>query len=333
MKLVLNLFAAALLVANISCSKKAPIKVTEPKIGTVESTVSTVNSGTVEAIQQAILTFSGNGKVEKIYVKLGDVVKQGQLIAQTENRDAQALLEQASRDFETSKKLMSEGLISKAALDESKKAFEMARSTFDHTQMIAPFSGMISELNLQVGENPTTSLTSTNKVAVRIVDLKPRFIKGNIDEMDLAKVKVGAAARIRIQSVQAKAIEAKVSKVIPFISTSKEQERTAQVELQPIDTNLQLPVGASADIEIVVAAKTDALTLPARAIFGVSKQRHLYRVVNDRLVKTEIEVGLGNYESMEIVKGISLSEIVALPTEGVDFSDGLKVQTTKVTWP
>lgn len=199
--------------------------------------------------------------------------------------------------------------------------------------MIAPFSGMISELNLQVGENPTTSLTSTNKVAVRIVDLKPRFIKGNIDEMDLAKVKVGAAARIRIQSVQAKAIEAKVSKVIPFISTSKEQERTAQVELQPIDTNLQLPVGASADIEIVVAAKTDALTLPARAIFGVSKQRHLYRVVNDRLVKTEIEVGLGNYESMEIVKGISLNEIVALPTEGVDFSDGLKVQTTKVTWP
>jgi RND family efflux transporter MFP subunit len=318
----------------LGCSKTIDIKMAEVAMTSVETTVSTVSSGTVEALQVAVLSFAGTGRVEKIQVHLGDIVKKGQRIANLENKDSQALVNQVNNDFETSKKLFSEGLISKAALDEAKKTFEVAKANFDKTEMIAPFDGQISELNLQIGETPTAILTGgTQKAAVRIVDLKPRIIRGQIDEIDLPKVKVGAKARVRIQSVQAQAIESVVTKVIPYISTSKEQERTAQVELHPTKQDNLLPAGASADIEIIVSEKAQALSVPARAIFGVTGKRYVYRVSSGKLEKTDVVPGVGNYETMEILQGLKLGEMVALPSESVEFREGVKVRGTRIAWP
>ncbi len=316
-----------------ACSKTIEVKMAEVATTSVESTVSTVSSGTVEALQVAVLSFSGTGRVEKIYVHLGDFVKRGQKIANLENKDAQALVSQVANDLETSKKLFGEGLISKAALDEAKKAFEVAKANYDRTEMIAPFDGQVSELNLQIGESPAAVLTATQKVAVRIVDLKPRVIRGQIDEIDLPKVKVGAKARVRIQSVQAKAIESVVTKVIPYISTSKEQERTAQVELRPTDQQMLLPAGASADIEIIITEKAKALAVPARAIFGVTGKRYVYRILAGKLEKVDVVPGVGNYETMEVTQGLALGEMVALPSEGLEFREGIKVHGTRIAWP
>lgn len=316
-----------------ACQKPVEIKGAVVQKTLVESTVTTVSSGTVEAHQEAVLSFSGTGRVEKVFVRLGDLVKRGQKIASLENRDVQAILDQVERDYGTSQKLFSEGLISKAALDESKKSYAVAKSNFDRTEMLSPFDGQISELNLQIGETPTAIAAVGQKPAVRIVDLKPRLIRGQIDEIDLPKVKVGAPARIRIQSVQAKAIDAVVAKVIPYISTSKEQERTAQVELRPVDEKLMLPAGASADIEILVASKADAVAVPTRAIFGTSGKRYVYQVKDDKLQKVEVESGLGNYEAMEVLKGLALGDVVALPAESVEFREGLKIKLTRLPWP
>lgn len=321
----------------LACSKTPEIKGALVAKTSVESTVSTVSSGTVEALQVAVLSFGANGRVDKIFVHLGEIVKKGQLIATLDNSDARALVEQVERDYGTAQKLLSEGLISKAALDESKKAYEVARSNFDKTQILAPFAGQISELNLQIGETASTLLASPQKVAVRIVDLKPRLIRGQIDEIDLPKVSVGAKARVRIQSVQADSMEAVVTKVIPYISTSKEQERTVQVELQITKPSEEsrglLPAGASADIEIVVAAKVDALAVPARAILGVTGKRYIFRVVDQRLKKTEVEAGVGNYEAIEVLKGLDLGEVVAFPSENVEFKDDMKVKVNLIPWP
>ena len=324
---VLTLISLIFLTA---CSSSTEVKCADVKISAVESTVSTVSSGTVEALQQAVLSFVGNGRVDKIFVRLCENVVKCQKIASTDNKDALAIMEQTEKDYETSRKLFAEGLISSSALAESKKAFEVARSSFERTVMVAPFTGLVSELNLQIGE---TSLSNNLKVAVRIVDLNPRIIKGNIDEIDLSKVKAGAKARVRVQSIQAKPFPAIVTKVVPYISTSKEQERTAQVELKLVDEKLILPAGASADIEIVTASKVDALAVPARAIFGVSGKRYVYKISNSQLKKVDVEVGFGNYESMEILKGLSLGDTIALPSENVELSDGLKVSLKKIQWP
>src|SRR5688572_12329312 len=62
-----------------------------PQLSQVNSTVTTVTSGTVEAQSDAILSFGTIGRINKIFVKVGEVVKKGTLIAELENSDLKAI--------------------------------------------------------------------------------------------------------------------------------------------------------------------------------------------------------------------------------------------------
>ena len=75
-------------------------------------------------------------------------------------------------------------------------------------------------MNLELGEIPQSSLASTASAApIRLVDLKPRIIKGVVDEVDLSRVKLGQTARIRIPAVRKEPFDGTVTRVVPFIST------------------------------------------------------------------------------------------------------------------
>ena len=93
-----------------------------------------------------------------------------------------------------------------------------------------------------------------------------------------------------------------------------------------------IPVGASAEIEIIIEAKDRTLALPSRAILGAGSARHVFKVVDNRLHKTAIQVGIGNYDRMEVLSGISEGDLIAQPGD-TELTDGMKVQTEQVPWP
>src|SRR5512141_1714718 len=65
------------------------IKVSTVKVSLSESSNSLRYSGTIEASQTIPLSFQSAGTIQKIYVEVGDIVKKGQLLATTDNSDAQ----------------------------------------------------------------------------------------------------------------------------------------------------------------------------------------------------------------------------------------------------
>ena len=340
-------WALAGVLLGSGCGKRIEIKAVKASYGKVETTVSTVTSGTIEAQNEVILSFGLTGKVKSITVRLGETVVAGQRLASLENQDLEILLANSQKELKRNEQLMSEGLISTSALDESKKIFESAKANFEKTLLVAPFAGVVSELNLQVGE---VTGASGGKVPLRLVDTQPRFIRGQVDEIDLAKVKTGAPVRLRIPSVRAEPYAGQVTKVVPYISTSKEQERTATIEIKLIGENSApntkssptlasaqsptlLPVGASVDIEIVSESKEKALSLPTKALLGGVQNRFVYIVQDEKLVKTSIRTGIGNYEAMEILEGLVEGQTVALPSDMTDFAPGLKVKAEIQKWP
>lgn len=324
----LSLWLSLLILA--ACSSGVPLKATKISKNKVETTVSTVSAGTVDAVNQAVLSFGTPGKVQKIRVHLGDSVKTGQVLAETENADALLMLETTQQEFKRSEALFKEGLIAKAGFDEARRSSEAARVAYDRTVLRAPFDGIVTELNLRLGES---SQVQSVKSPLRVVDIEPRVIKGDIDELDLAKVKVGQKARVRIPSVRPEPFEATVSRVVPFVNTTKEQDRTSQVELRLTDTKVLVPVGASADVEIIVDAKDDALAVPSKLVIGSSTQRHVFLIKNDKLVKTKIRAGLGNYDRTEVLEGVQEGDLVVFPSDTVELKDGLKVKPEMITWP
>ena len=79
------------LIVFVSCSDKPKVEAIKLATGSVESTVTTINSGTVEAQAQAELAFGTVGRISKIYMGLGSKVKSGAIIAELENADLKAI--------------------------------------------------------------------------------------------------------------------------------------------------------------------------------------------------------------------------------------------------
>ena len=323
----------------ISCSHKTKVEAIKLATGSVESTVTTINSGTVEAEFQAELAFGTVGRIAKIYVTLGSNVSTATILAELENADLKAVYDEAQKELIRTEELFKNGLVSIASLDGAKRAREVARLNFEKTVMKAPFSGMITAMDLKVGEYYQGSTSLDKKPAVQIIDLKKRIIKGEIDEVDLQKVSKGFKARVKIPALKNQIFNAIVTKVVPFVSTAKDQDRTSQIELEILsatDSNhksILIPVGASADVEIISETKEAVQILPTNVLSGTGKNRFLYKIKDGKLLKSEIKIGLGNYERVEILEGLSKNELVAKPLDGIELVDGMKVDPQEKSWP
>jgi RND family efflux transporter MFP subunit len=334
-----NLFLFFICLEIISCSGKTKIEAIKMGVGSVESTVTTINSGTVEAQFQAELAFGSMGRISKIYVTLGQKVNANANIAELENADLKAMYDEAQKEYQRHQELFDNGLVSTANLDSAKRAREVARLNYEKTVMKAPFAGMVTAMNLKVGEFYQTTTLPNQKPSVQVIDLKKRLIKGEIDEVDLQKVSIGQDARIKIPALKNQIFKGKVINVVPFVSTAKDQDRTSQIELEIVETKDNLghdqliPVGASADVEIISESKSGVKILPASTLTGTGKNRFLYKIEKGKLVKSPVKLGIGNYERVEIIEGLLPTDLVARPTNGVELSEGMKVEVVEKTWP
>lgn len=314
------------------CSPALNLKAVKAAKTAVESSVTTTTSGTVIAEQQAVLGFGAAGRITRIYISAGDSVKAGQLLAELENADLKTVFANSKQDLDRARELFDSGLISRAALDEARRGHDVARSNLDRSLIKAPFDGVITEMNLEVGGLAQTTTAST-KAPIRIVDTKPRRVKGDIDEIDISKVRVGTSARVKIQALGPAWLPAQVSKVIPFVSTLREKDRTSEIELKITDEKGLLPVGASADIEVVIDRKEGALAVPSRVVLGKGGQKYLYRFEGGKIRKVEIKPGLGNYARTEVLSGLSEGDVVIFPPDDTDLKDGMKAAVELQPWP
>jgi HlyD family secretion protein len=339
----LHLFALSLalslaVVALPGCGKSLKLKGARAALTRVESTVTTTSSGTVEAEQQAILGFGGAGRVQRIRVRAGDVVRKGQVLAELENADLLRIRQDTEHEVTRAQELFTSGLMSRVALDDARRAFEIARMNLERSLIRAPFDGLISEMNLKLGETAqpggTSLLPGAAAAPLRIIDQKERLIKGSIDELDLGRIRPGAPARIRILAARPEPFTAKVVRVVPFVSTIKEQDRTSQVEFRLTETPPSLlPAGASADIEVIVEQREKVLAVPARTILGLGERRYAFVLEEGRLKRRDVKLGLGNFERREILSGIREGDTVVFPPDDAELKDGARAEIEIQAWP
>ncbi len=294
----------------------------------VEATVSSVNSGTVRAEGNTELAFGTVGRVKEVNVTLGDSVKQGEILAQVENDDLKSRLQSTLEEYERSQRLSKSDAMSQSGVTQARANYDAAVTAYEKSLIKAPYDGIVAELNLEVGE--LSQITAVIPLApIRIVDVKPRYVRAEIDEVDLPKVKVGLPARVKILAIRKEPFKARVRKVVPFVSSIREQDRTSEIELDIDSEGLLLPAGASADVEVVTDTKDDVLTVTSRALLGRGEDRYVYVLNGAKLKKTPVKIGIYGYTVSEIVSGLSPTDQVVLPSDKFELTDGLRVAVVK----
>ena len=121
--------------------------------------------GKLFPVQQSKVSFQIGGKIQNIYVDIGDKVLKDDILAELDNREITANLNQAKAKYQLAKQLLdrfkdlkAQGHISIQELDKAQSDFLVAQSQFDfykvkleQTKILAPFNGLIQSRYLDEG--------------------------------------------------------------------------------------------------------------------------------------------------------------------------------------
>ncbi|PSW11346.1 efflux RND transporter periplasmic adaptor subunit [Photobacterium sanctipauli] len=170
--------------ANI---EQAPLAVSTLTVSEPVESQFRIFNGQVEAAENTPLAFRVEGELKQVMVRMGDSVKQGQLLAvldadkfEQQQRDAKVQFELATKQLQRGRELFSKKMISKAELDEltanqrlTKVAFDSATARLGYTRLVAPFDGVVSDVPKESFEAVTPgeavlSLYQDDKVYINI---------------------------------------------------------------------------------------------------------------------------------------------------------------------
>lgn len=289
---------------------------------TIETKVRGV--GKILSLQEETLFFTeDNRRVKEIYVKTGDQVAAGQLIAELDvtelqNELRQKKLEMRSDELKMIQTLRKADELSPEELEQEKINFELKRTELlelqekiDRAKLTAPFAGTVVSLSIAKGDE----VKAYDPVAV-IADLSQLTVAAEISAEDLKRVAVGMEAEVDINAL---GVHKGIVKRLPveggeesgndpyYPGNNRNREKTIDdyllVELE------QFPEGATRgtplSVSIVTQRKENAIVIPPSAL-RTHMGRTYVQVVEEDGTKREVDVEVGQRTStlVEIVKGL-----------------------------
>lgn len=218
----------------------------------------------------------------------------------------------------------------RAQVGESNARVAASRADTQRTVLRAPFAGIVAEINGELGEYLTPSPPGIpTPPAVDLIDDSCLYVTAPIDEVDAAQLKVGMRGRISLDAYRGRHFSGHVRRIAPYVLALEKQARTVEVEVEldrPADAQ-NLLVGYSADIEVVIAGRDDALRIPTPAL--MPGDRVLVLTEAGTLEERKIGVGLSNWEFTEVKSGLARGErvVTSLDREGAKAGARARAET------
>ena len=202
-----------------------------------------------------------------------------------------------------------------------------ARAMVERTIIAAPFGGIVAEVNGEIGEFITPSPPGIATLpVVDLINLESLYVAAPIDEIDAAQVRPGMEARITLDAFPQRVFPGKTRSLSPYVLEQAKQARTVEVEVdfQGALDDVNLLVGYSADVEIVVAGRSGTVRIASEAI---KKDGSLWIVDREskRLHSRRIVKGLSNWQFTEVREGLAAGELVVTTIDRRGLVEGAEV--------
>ena len=183
-----------------------------------------------------------------------------------------------------------------------------AQARLSQSQLLAPFDGIVAEVNSKLGEYMTPSPPGiAMPPVIDLIDDRCLYVSAPIDEVDAARLRVGQSATILLDALPGQKFPARLRRIAPYVKEVEKQARTVEIEAEftPKPADLPLLIGYSADVEVEIARRNQVLRLPAEAR---REDGQVLRLRDDHLELVKPEFGLENWNWLEIRSGLSESD-------------------------
>ncbi len=286
--------------------------------------------GTAQAIQGVTVSADLPGTVAKIDFESGQAVHAGDVLVELDTRQERAQLAaaEAQRDlarinFNRSKELVKQGVLAQTEYDNTFQAQKSAeaqvgeiQATIDRKIVRAPFTGVLGLRQANLGQ-----YLAAGQAIVPLQALNPIYVNFGVPQQIAPQMRSGRALKVTSDDLPGAAFAGRVTAVDSVIN---EATRNIQVQATLPNPSAKLRPGMFVQVQVVMGASRDVVTLPASAInyapYGDSvfvvtnmtdPKGKMYRGVRQQFVKVEGSRG----DQVAIVSGVDPGQEVV--TSGV----------------
>ena len=187
-------------------------------------------------------------------------------------------------------------------------------------KLLAPFSGIIGLRSVSVGD-----YVKEGADLVNLESIDPLKLDFRVPEVFMRQVAVGQPLQVQLDALPGKTFEGKVLAVNPLIDAAGRAVVIRAVVRNP-DTSLR--PGMFARVRLITRDAKDALVLPEQALVPQGDQQFVYRVIDDKAVRTRVEVGQRRDAKVEVLNGVSKDDIVVTAGQ-LKLRDGASVTVAR----
>jgi membrane fusion protein (multidrug efflux system) len=288
--------------------------------------------------QTVVIVPKTAGRLEAVYVKLGDAVVRGQRLAKIEDHEIREQVNQAEAAFQVagagirqreadlkfaetnlqrSKELFERQLLPRQTLDDADARHqaavaqvELARAQL--TQSRARLDELRINLANTVIESPVNGFVakravdagayvSQNAPVADVVDISLVRLVANVVEKDLRRVEQGEAAKVEVDAFPGEAFKGRVARVAPVLDPAT---RTAQIEVEIPNPGNRLKPGMYARVSLTIEQRANALTVPSNSLVNIEGQRGVFLAQNNTAAFRPVEVGIEESARVEVLSGV-----------------------------
>jgi len=276
------------------------------------------------------------GRVSKIYVEEGDRVTKGQVLARidaeiinTDRETAQATLDNAIKDEARYSSSFKTGGVTQQQLDQAKLATRNARLRLQSSarrvsdaNIKAPINGIINKKYIEVG----AFVTAQGTQLFEIVDVSKLKLKVNVNESQVANLKVGEQAQIKSNVFPADNFSGKITFIAPKADATLNFPVEIEVENNHKNT---IKAGMYGTAIFKFPARAATITIPRGSFVGSVSSNQIFVLENGNTAKLrKVIAGRTINDQVEIIDGLKEGETVIVSGQ-INLIDGSAVAPIK----
>ena len=238
--------------------------------------------------------------------------------AASDQEAARIRIEELKTQTEQLKVRQQEVKQAEAAAQSDEITLSIAKDRLRDTKVLSPIDGVVSKRSVQVGQiiASATSNVGGGTALLTLSDLSRVFVVASVDESDIGTVAVDQPVDITADAFPRKRFAGKVVQIATTgVNASNVVTFEVKIEVEGEDKGLLKPE-MTANVEILVARRSDVLLVPSDAVVRKRDGRVVTVVDGPARTDRKVEVGLTNGVLTEIVSGLDAGQSVVVHTGG-----------------
>lgn len=249
------------------------------------------------------------------------------IVKRREYESAMAAVSQARAALKDVDVLRQSKIQSMATASQLSSILRDSRRQLRETRIVAPMTGVVTKRYMEVGELVTAlSAFSAGSAVVRIEDRRSMRVTLNVNEIDVARLSLGMAAKIDVDAIPDKTLDGRVTKIAPASNalSAAQGQATAvaeavvkyEVEIVLDKTDPKLRSGMSAKCTLEVVSRKNVLQLPLEYVGKDAAGRFVMLAAastDGKPTRKEVRVGISSAALIEILDGVKEGDKVERP--------------------